>query len=97
MRRTMPTLLMELFRMCKNATSAMPVALKLWLMSKRHEPSYRRPAARPDFNSPACFSGELESSFGCGRMSASQVLSGQDAVRLILFASSRGHADDAVK
>jgi hypothetical protein len=32
---------MELFRMCKNATSAMPVPHKLWLMSKRHEPSYR--------------------------------------------------------
>jgi hypothetical protein len=28
----------------KNATSAMPVPHKLWLMSKRHEPSYRRPA-----------------------------------------------------
>jgi hypothetical protein len=38
----MPTLRMELFRMYKNATSAMPVPRKLWLMSKRHEPSYRR-------------------------------------------------------
>jgi len=40
----MPTLRMELFRMYKNATSAMTVPHKLWLMSKRHEPSYRRPA-----------------------------------------------------
>ena len=44
MYRTMPTLRMELFRMCKNATSAMPLPHKLWLMSKRHESSYRRPA-----------------------------------------------------
>jgi hypothetical protein len=64
MRRTMPMLRMELFSMCKNANSAMPVAPKLWLMSKRHEPSHRRPAARPDFNPSACFSGDLESSSG---------------------------------
>jgi hypothetical protein len=44
MHRTMPTLRMELFRMYKNATSAMPLPHKLWLMSKRLEPSYRRPA-----------------------------------------------------
>jgi hypothetical protein len=40
----MPTLRIELFRMYKNATSAMPVPHKLWLMSTRNEPSYRRPA-----------------------------------------------------
>ena len=40
----MPTLHMELFRRYKNAISAMPVPHKLWLMSKRLEPSYRRPA-----------------------------------------------------
>src|SRR5215475_3168324 len=41
--RTMRTRRMELFRMYKNATSAMPMPHKLWLMSKRHEPSYRMP------------------------------------------------------
>jgi hypothetical protein len=62
--RRMPMLRMELLSMRKNANSAIPVAPKLWLMSRRHEPSHRRPAARPDFNSPACFSGDLESSSG---------------------------------
>jgi len=40
----MRTRRMELFRMYKNATSEMPVPHKLWFMSKRQEPSYRRPA-----------------------------------------------------